>query len=370
MLGTVASGDLINCIGYQAVNLTGIVPISKGGTGLSAVGNLGEVLQVTTSGTLGYAPVPPVSNVRNGAPSQLLYQVNSSVTGFIPNGTSGQVLLSNGTLAPSWGFVSLTSNISGVLPISNGGTGTTTAQAAINALVGSVTNLNIVQGNGTNIVLAPLTPALVATAGTLSNNTTGSAATFTSTTQNSQFNSIGVNVAPSGTAGNINATGSISDGTGTLHPIVSGTAIAPSGTAATFTGIPSWAKRITMMVSSVQMTGGSNKQIQVGTAAGIVTTGYLGYSTQFAGGDINLTTGAEVFFINGSDIIQGQIVFNLLNPTSNTWTFSGVFGLSNASFICVVAGSVALSGPLTQIRLTSTNGTETFTAGSINILYE
>jgi hypothetical protein len=125
-----------------------------------------------------------------------------------------------------------------------------------------------------------------------------------------------------------------------------------------------------MMVSSVQMTGGSNKQIQLGTASGIVATGYLGYSTQFAGGNINLTTGAEVFFINGSDIIQGQIVFNLLNPTANTWTFSGVFGLSNAAFICVVAGSVALSGPLTQIRLTSTNGTETFTAGSINILYE
>jgi hypothetical protein len=44
---------------------------------------------------------------------------------------------------------------------------------------------------------------------TLNQNTTGSAATFTSTTQNSQFNSIGVNTAASGTAGQIRATGDI-----------------------------------------------------------------------------------------------------------------------------------------------------------------
>ena len=44
---------------------------------------------------------------------------------------------------------------------------------------------------------------------TLNQNTSGSAGTFTSTTQNSQFNSIGVNTSASGTAGEIRATNNI-----------------------------------------------------------------------------------------------------------------------------------------------------------------
>jgi hypothetical protein len=44
---------------------------------------------------------------------------------------------------------------------------------------------------------------------TLNQNTTGSAATFTSTSQNSQFNSVGVGTAGSGTAGEIRATNQI-----------------------------------------------------------------------------------------------------------------------------------------------------------------
>jgi hypothetical protein len=49
-----------------------------------------------------------------------------------------------------------------LVPIANGGTGTTTAQLAINALVGSVTAGYVVQGNGTNIVLG-VPPAIVDT---------------------------------------------------------------------------------------------------------------------------------------------------------------------------------------------------------------
>ena len=47
---------------------------------------------------------------------------------------------------------------------------------------------------------------------TLNQNTSGSAGTFTSTTQNSQFNSIGVNTSASGTAGEIRATNNITAG--------------------------------------------------------------------------------------------------------------------------------------------------------------
>lgn len=46
--------------------------------------------------------------------------------------------------------------ITGTLGIANGGTGATTAQAAINALAGSQTDNRVLQGNGTNIVLGQI----------------------------------------------------------------------------------------------------------------------------------------------------------------------------------------------------------------------
>jgi hypothetical protein len=42
------------------------------------------------------------TNVAGGAASQLHYQTGVGTTGFIANGTAGQVLTSNGASAPSW----------------------------------------------------------------------------------------------------------------------------------------------------------------------------------------------------------------------------------------------------------------------------
>jgi hypothetical protein len=89
----------------------------------------------------------------------------------------GNVLLSGGVgAAPSWGKVSLTSHISGTLALGNGGTGQTTAQAAMNALAASVADGYYLRGNGTNAVMTQIQAADVPT---LNQNTTGSAATLT-----------------------------------------------------------------------------------------------------------------------------------------------------------------------------------------------
>ena len=68
--------------------------------------------------------------------------------------------------------VSLTSGVTGTLPLANGGTGTTTAQLAINALAGAVTSGNYLRGNGTNVVMATIAAGDVPT---LNQNTTGTA---------------------------------------------------------------------------------------------------------------------------------------------------------------------------------------------------
>jgi Chaperone of endosialidase len=184
-----------------------------------------------------------------------------------------------GTGSTATAYCSLTANVSGVLPVANGGTALSSTPANGQLLIGNGTNYTlatITSGSGISITnasgsitiaasgsgvtsvtgTAPVvssggsTPAISLASGygdtqnpfasktanyflaapngsagaptfraivaadipTLNQSTTGSAAsatTFTSTTQNSQFNSIGVGTAGSGTAGEIRATNNI-----------------------------------------------------------------------------------------------------------------------------------------------------------------
>ena len=155
--------------------------------------------------------------------------------------------------------------------------------------------------------------------------------------------------------------------------ITSGTAVAStSGTSIDFTGIPSWVKRITVMLSGVSTNGTSNYIIQLGDSGGIETTGYVGASSisgnTVAGQAANYSSG---FLFNASSaafVGQGMFVFTLLG--SNIWVGQGLLGSSVAPNTIQSAGTKTLSDTLTQVRITTVNGTDTFDAGTINILYE
>ena len=165
--------------------------------------------------------------------------------------------------------------------------------------------------------------------------------------------------------------GTILTSASTINAITSGTAQAStSGTSIDFTGIPSGVKRITVMFSGVSTNGSSNLQIQIGDAGGIETTGYLGSSSQLAGAtnSANYTTGFGVFLANSANIVHGTVC--AANISGNVWAISGVIGLSNAATTVTVTGSKTLSDTLDRLRITTVNGTDTFDAGSINILYE
>ena len=157
--------------------------------------------------------------------------------------------------------------------------------------------------------------------------------------------------------------------------IVSGTAQnSTSGTSIDFTGIPSWVKRVTVMFGGTSSNGSSNWQVRLGTSAGVVSTGYLG-SSSYSGGvnataGLNSTTGL-LFIIGGSaQIIHGSVTFNLLNSSTNYWIGQGVLGDSSQAYTFSAAASVTLPGTLDRVRITTVNGTDTFDAGSINILTE
>jgi len=155
--------------------------------------------------------------------------------------------------------------------------------------------------------------------------------------------------------------------------ITSGTVVAStSGTSIDFTSIPSYVKRITVMFANCSRSGSSHPLIQLGDAGGFETTGYLGSGSQIGTASASTSAFTSGFGVNlggsGTIVYHGTVSVFLID--SNTWACSGVTGRSDATSTGATAGSKTLSDTLTQIRITHVNGTDTFDAGSINILYE
>jgi hypothetical protein len=156
--------------------------------------------------------------------------------------------------------------------------------------------------------------------------------------------------------------------------ITSGTAVAStSGTSIDFTGIPSWVKRITVMFSGVSTNGTSFFLVQLGDSGGIESTGYSG--ANYRGGS---TTTAVTAWSAGATVNSSVAASNTYSASiqcvllsGSTWVISGVSGSTDTSFSgTYLIGSKTLSDTLTQVRITTVNGTDTFDAGSINIMYE
>ena len=146
-----------------------------------------------------------------------------------------------------------------------------------------------------------------------------------------------------------------------------------SGTAIDFTGIPSWAKRITVMFNGVSTNGASPPQIQLGDSGGVEITGYLSGSRDTtvvtAGGGVGSTSG----FVLGSaapvNLVYGTMTLTLFDTTS--WISSHAMYFKQTDHYAIVGGgSKTLSATLDRLRLTTVNGTDTFDAGSVNIMWE
>ena len=171
-------------------------------------------------------------------------------------------------------------------------------------------------------------------------------------------------------AGTVQASGVATN----LYPLVRGTAQTAPPTVPQyfeFTGIPSWVRRITVMFNGVSLSGTTAFLFQLGTSGGVVTSGYAGGGMRVGG-----STVAAASFINGFSTNNatananygGNIIFT--NVSGNIWSASGVLGTSGGvESAAMTGGSVSLSGTLDRIRITTT-GSDTFDAGSINILYE
>lgn len=155
---------------------------------------------------------------------------------------------------------------------------------------------------------------------------------------------------------------------GVVYPLVSGTSQTAPFTApntyADFTGIPSTAKRIIVMFNGVSLSGTSSILIQLGDSGGIENTGYVSYAGETP--TISSTAGFVCYLGNASRALSGLYI--ITNISANGWVGSSAF--SNANNALAGAGSKTLSDTLTQLRITTVNGLDTFDAGTVNILWE
>jgi len=161
---------------------------------------------------------------------------------------------------------------------------------------------------------------------------------------------------------------------GAIQRLLLSTAVAStSGTSIDFTSIPAWAKRITVMFNGVSTNGTSNIQIQLGTGSTVFTTTGYGSNYSTLGASTVATAAASTGFISsvpsaGTATVSGQIF--VANITGNAWAQIGQLGETNGTRITSSTGSISLGAILTAVRITTVNGTDTFDAGSINILVE
>ena len=171
----------------------------------------------------------------------------------------------------------------------------------------------------------------------------------------------------------IDGSASVTINSGAVLGITSGTAVAStSGVSIDFTSIPSWVKRITVMLSAVSTSGTSIPLIQLGDSGGIENTGYsavAGASTSagvWGASTAGFPLGASSIS-TAANILYGSMTFTTLG--SNAWVGQGCF-YASGGYAMSTGGAKSTSDTLTQVRITTTNGTDTFDAGSINILYE
>jgi hypothetical protein len=163
--------------------------------------------------------------------------------------------------------------------------------------------------------------------------------------------------------------------TGTLGTLNSGTAVAStSGTSIDFTNIPANVRRITVMLNGVSSNSTGNPQIQLSTSSTYAIASY--FCSTYSGGagaSTSTTTGFTLFTSTAAAATYtGTLVLSLLD--SNVWMANGSFSRAETpTILTVVVGRLSLGGTLNGVRLIcSATGSpsDTFDAGTINILYE
>lgn len=175
-------------------------------------------------------------------------------------------------------------------------------------------------------------------------------------------------------SGNVTANGLTTE----LRPLVLMTAKAwnwnglTTNTFIDFEAIPSWARRLTVMLNGVSTNGTNGIIMQLGTSSGFQTTGYISNTVFIQSASVGTGVGtAGVTLIGGSATYVHSGPVQFVTFGGNTWMASGNLFVDAATDLTeMVTGTVTLSGALDRVRITTVGGVDTFDAGTINVMYE
>lgn len=324
-------------VDYISAPTSGVSPILSGNVTIDS-DTPGPALKITQTGT------GPVMRVQDSAdPDSTPFIIDSA--GQVGVGTATPAAPLDVTGAARLGSLTLTSS---PLAVGSGGTGRS-----------SLTANSLLLGDGTNAVqlIAP---------GTANNVLVSNGSTWTSAAVPDQFPSQAGNA---GTALITNGT-AISWGSSTVRSTPQAVS---TGTAVDFTGIPSWARRITIVLDEISTTGTSGLRIQVGSGS-VATSGYISSASDLGNGSAivatSSTTGFDFRVFNASYTSSGLLVLAALG-TSNRYVLSGVIKQTTTN-TQTIAGIVTLGGALDRVRITVvTTGSDGFDgSGNATVLWE
>ena len=280
--------------------------------------------------------------------------------------------------------VNLATEVTGTLPIANGGTGQTTRQAAMDALAGAVTAGQYLRGDGTDVVMSAIQAADVPTlnqnttgqAGSVANAlTAGSFLTSAGTYNGAAARTFAVDATSTNTASKVVARdGSGNFSAGTITATLSGNAstattagtITSQANSATITAASTnTANQIVLRDASGNFSAGTITATLSGNASTATSATTATTATNQSGGTVNATTGAfssTVSFPGGSGVNSaGDIVARRSNGTTGVYyfvtnggsvylyydgtsfNFSGAAGLNVSGFVTATGNVTAYS---------------------------
>jgi hypothetical protein len=143
-----------------------------------------------------------------------------------------------------------------------------------------------------------------------------------------------------------------------------------SGTSIDFTGIPSWVRRITVVFHTVSLSGTADLLVRVGSGS-FATSGYSSsWAAVSAGVGDNGSSTSGLIVRSGASSVTISGIMTIVSTNSGTiWSSNHTVRGGNSS-VLFGGGEIMLAGALDRVRITSSNGTDTFDAGSVNIMYE
>lgn len=140
-----------------------------------------------------------------------------------------------------------------------------------------------------------------------------------------------------------------------------------SGTSKNF-NIPAGAKEITISFAGVSLSGTSDLLVQLGDAGGFETTGYVSISASSAA-ESTSTAGFVMRVAAAGNLAYGHMFLSLVDPATFQWVSSHAARVA-ATAALSGGGDKTLTAELTQVRITTVNGTDTFDAGVANVSYK